>query len=84
MNKWDRITLITVVIMILCVVIGILYYYDFRYRECTSNPLPYASKLYEETYSYPFIGYGWFNVPIEHNLKTTIIYFNSTGTRVQE
>jgi len=38
---------IIILILILCFVVAVQYYYNEKHRECTGNPLVYASKYYE-------------------------------------
>ena len=80
-NKW--IDILIFVILFACVVLTIFYFYDRRKKECTSNPLVFGAKLYEQNYDVKAI--GSLNLyPIgEGKLPTTII-FNSKNFTVQD
>lgn len=75
--KVDGLTLIIVIIMTLCLATACFYYYQKKIDTCTSQPLSYASKIYENQIGYEFVGYGWFNTPF--SITSPKFYFNSTG-----
>lgn len=75
----DWIQIIVIAVMVTCVVVAMQYYYNSQMRECTSNPLVYASRYYEDKYGYPFFGSGSF---IVEGMSPTIT-FSSYGVEVK-
>ena len=76
-GKWFRGIILT--IMLACVIVGTFFFYDYRYRECTSNPLIFAAKLYEEAYSRPFRGTATFEMD-----DSPVIIFDAYNVTVQK
>lgn len=73
--KINKVDLIIILIMFLCIIIGVAFYYVNTIQECTSNPLVYGAKAYEEKAGYEFVGIGFFKTPIE--IRSPTINFNS-------
>jgi len=62
-------------------VVAVQVYYNEKHGECISDPLVYASKLYEERTGYPIIGTVTF---VGENIHSPIITFNSYGVSVSD
>jgi len=74
-------TVIGILLIVSSLIIGIGYYYNNQFNQCTSNPLSYGAKQMEDLYGYEFIGTGYFFTPI--NMKAPTIIFNSDNVSVQ-
>ena len=69
--------IVIIILMIGATFFAGIYYYQKNVQECTSNPLVYASQLYENNYEVKT--YGTLTLmPLDHSSPTNII-FNSTG-----
>ena len=77
-NRW--IDIVIIIVMIICLVVAIQYYFNMQNDSCMNNPLVYASEKYEEEYGYPFQGSGTFL----REGSSPIIYFSSYGLEVVE
>jgi hypothetical protein len=44
----DKYFNLAIALIFLALVVGALFFYQDRVQECTSNPLPFSAKLYEE------------------------------------
>jgi len=62
------------IIILISAIVFMFSLYDYKYKECTSNPLVFAAKQYEERTGHKFVGSGSF---ITKNLNSPILYFNS-------
>ena len=80
--KIDWIVIIGIGLIMSASVVATIYYYNFKYRECISDPLTYASKDYEEKTGLVFYGSGIFKVP--SNTVSPIIYFSSDGIKIED
>jgi len=83
MLKWIYNLLFGIVFLITIVsaVVFTFSYYDLKYQECTSDPLVFAAKYYEEMYGYPFTGSGSF---IGGSKTFSTIYFDKYNTTMKE
>ena len=79
-GKLDYIDLIIIVVMIICVVVSVQYFFNIQRGECTKNPLMFAAKQYESDYGFPFIGSGSFIMAGQ----SPIVYFSSDGVVVDD
>ena len=77
--RLDWISVLVAGLMICAVIVGCFYYFNLQYRNCTSNPLVYASYYYKDLYGYEFTGTGRFDIP-----NSPIISFNSTDVTTFE
>lgn len=71
----DVITIIAIALMIGSILVGIQYYYNIGEQDCRGSPLTYGARQLEESYGYPFVGYGYF---IGSDLNSPIVSFNSS------
>jgi hypothetical protein len=83
-KKIDWISKIVVLIMIFCVVLTLVFLYQQNKQECTSNPLPFSAKLYEDNFDIKSATGTLTLWPNDPNKKPQVILFNSTGFWVQE
>jgi hypothetical protein len=78
MRTLEIIIAIVLFVMFSAVVVGAFAIYDYKFRECTNNPLIYGAKQLEDRTGYNFTGTGIFYVPIEEGgINPVIITFNS-------
>ena len=80
MNRIDWLTIIILGLMIGSVLIALQFYYNKKVNECISNPLVYASKMYEENYGYFFTGSGSFLI---EGGGSPIFYFSRDGITIK-
>lgn len=82
----DLISKIAIALMVLSVLISLSFLYKNNIQECTSNPLPYSAKLYEENFDIARATGTLTLWPNEDdkNKKAVVILFNSTGFWIQE
>lgn len=76
----ELVSFIVIIIMIICLAIACFVYYERKINDCTSNPLVYASKMYERNTGYALEGLAFFITPPD--VKSMNIYFNSTKTTI--
>jgi len=74
--KLDTINLIIILVMVIALVVGAIFYYKEVVNECTSQPFVYGAKQLTERNGYEFEGYGWFKVPA--GVSSPSILFNSS------
>jgi hypothetical protein len=85
-KKIDKISIAVIIIMVFCVVLTLVFLYKQNIQECTSNPLPYSAKLYEENFDIARATGTLTLWPNEDDKTTipTVILFNSTDFWVQD
>jgi len=81
MNKLDTISIIVIAIMLTCVVIAVIVYYNYEQRECIAEPLMYAAKQLEDQYGYEFYGDGMFLV--DPNMQSPRVFFSSKEVKIE-
>jgi len=82
-NYFRILEVVAIGLIILSGMIGVQGYYNEKHGECISEPLVYASKMYEEQTGYEFHGYGNF-IPKNKSLDAPTIYFSSYGIDIRE
>jgi NACalpha-BTF3-like transcription factor len=80
--KFNWLEVIGIGLIVISGVIAVQIYYNEKHSSCISNPLVYASKMYEERTGYPFSGNGVFTSN-EKQINSPIIFFNSKGIKIE-
>lgn len=76
--RFNYLEVIAIGLIILGGVLAMQIYYNEKHGECSSDPLVYAAKLYEEKTGYEFIGTGYFLI----NGESPRVSFSSYGVDV--
>ena len=80
-NKW--IDKLIIVVLIVCLVTAVFYFYDRRANSCTGNPLVFSAKLYEKNYEVEAIGTLRL-LPLDKKSQPITINYNSTSFWIVE
>jgi len=76
MNKDSLILIAGIMLMVGSLIFGTFFYYKSEVNDCTSNPLVYASNLYENRFGYETEGTLLIKTPID--IEPLTLLFNST------
>jgi len=82
--KLDFISKVVILLMILCIAVAFFYFYQNRIQECTSNPLVFSAKLYEENYNVKAIGHLTLLSLNDSTIKPINLWFNSNNFTVEK
>lgn len=77
--KIDKVTLIGILFIIVSLFLFI-YYLSIQFNECTSNPLVYGAKQYQNDYDAQMV-VGTMTLFFDIGTSPHIIYFNSSEKR---